>query len=271
MSTLKPYWAYAKATFTVGLAYRLHILFWVLSDIVQVSVLLLIWTAIFNSSSSSTIQGYTLGQMMIYNLVIYMTGSFAFMRPLWDLAEDHYDGKIAMSLIKPTKYLYEVFFRNLGNNFIGNLIISLPLVTVLVGVSLTMNTGVTYTVANVGLYVVSILMALVISFFSNFLFATMIFLTDATFGMMQLNEAVIKIFSGSLIPLSFFPGWLRTIAEILPYASVYSVPTLILIGRLNGVDLWSALGLQVAWAVGLVIVTNLVWNRIIERLKVHGG
>jgi ABC-2 type transport system permease protein len=176
-----------------------------------------------------------------------------------------------MSLIKPTKYLYEVFFRNLGNNFIGNLIISLPLVTVLVGVSLTMNTGVTYTVANVGLYVVSILMALVISFFSNFLFATMIFLTDATFGMMQLNEAVIKIFSGSLIPLSFFPGWLRTIAEILPYASVYSVPTLILIGRLNGMDLWSALGLQVAWAVGLVIVTNVVWNRIIERLKVHGG
>ena len=157
------------------------------------------------------------------------------------------------------------------NEFIGNLIISLPLVTVLIGVSLTMNTGVTYTIPNVLLYVISIVLALIISFFSNFLFATMIFLTDATFGMMQLNEAVIKIFSGSMIPLSFFPGWLRTIAEILPYASVYSVPTLILMGRLSGMSLWSSLGMQIAWAVGLVIVTNLVWDRIVERLKVHGG
>jgi ABC-2 type transport system permease protein len=269
--TIKPYWAYAKASFIVGFAYRLHILFWVLSDLVQVGVLLLIWIAIYGNSSSTSMQGYTLAQMMMYNLIIYMTASFTYMKPLFDLADDHFDGKVAMSLIKPTKYIYEVFFRNLGNNFVGNIIISLPLMIVLSTLTVTANHGVNFTLGTTILYVLSILLALLISFFSNFIFATMVFVTDATFGMMQLNEAVVRIFSGSLIPLSFFPGWLKTIAYSLPYASVYTVPTLILMNRYTSSELWINLGIQLAWAIGLIIGANLIWSVIITKMKVHGG
>jgi ABC-2 type transport system permease protein len=269
--TIKPYWAYAKASFIVGFAYRLHILFWVLSDLVQVGVLLLIWIAIYGNSSSTSMQGYTLAQMMMYNLIIYMTASFTYMKPLFDLADDHFDGKVAMSLIKPTKYIYEVFFRNLGNNFVGNIIISLPLMIVLSTLTVTANHVVNFTLGTTILYVLSILLALLISFFSNFIFATMVFVTDATFGMMQLNEAVVRIFSGSLIPLSFFPGWLKTIAYSLPYASVYTVPTLILMNRYTSSELWINLGIQLAWAIGLIIGANLIWSVIITKMKVHGG
>lgn len=269
--TIKPYWAYAKASFTVGFAYRLHILFWVLSDVVSVAVLLLIWVAIYGNSSSTTLQGYTLSQMMMYNLIIYMTASFTYMKPLFDLADDHFDGKVAMSLIKPTKYIYEVFFRNLGNNFVGNLIISLPLIGVLTFLTVTAQTEVNFTLVTTLLYIVSIILALLISFFSNFIFATMVFITDATFGMMQLNEAIVRIFSGSLIPLSFFPGWLKTIAYILPYASVYTVPTLILMNRYTGEQLAISLLTQLAWAIGLIIGANGIWSLIISKLKVHGG
>ncbi|KAF0222358.1 MAG: hypothetical protein FD179_1946, partial [Erysipelotrichaceae bacterium] len=110
-----------------------------------------------------------------------------------------------------------------------------------------------------------------ISFFSNFIFATMVFVTDATFGMMQLNEAIVRIFSGSLIPLSFFPGWLKTIAYILPYASVYTVPTLILMNRYTPSELWVSLLTQLAWAIGLIIACNGLWAFIIKKMKVHGG
>ena len=271
LQTIKPYWAYAKASFTVGFAYRLHILFWVLSDLVQVGVLLLIWIAIYGNSETVSMQGYTLSQMMMYNLVIYMTASFTYMKPLFDLADDHYDGKVAMSLIKPTKYIYEVFFRNLGSNFVGNIIISLPLIIVLTLLSVTTQHGVSFTLGSSILYVISVLMGLLISFFSNFIFATMVFVTDATFGMMQLNEAIVRIFSGSLIPLSFFPGWLKTIAYVLPYASVYTVPTLILMNRYTPSELWISLLTQLAWAIGLIIACNLLWAFIIKKMKVHGG
>lgn len=271
LQTLKPYWAYARASFTVGFAYRLHILFWVLSDFVQVTVLLLIWVAIYGNADSTTMMGYTLSQMLMYNLVIYMTASFTYMKPLFDLAEDHFDGKVAMSLIKPTKYIYEVFFRNLGSNFVGNIIISLPLIVVLTVLTVSAQTEVNFTLATTLLYVFSVILALLISFFSNFIFATMVFITDATFGMMQLNEAIVRIFSGSLIPLSFFPPWLKTIAYVLPYASVYTIPTLILMNRYTGNQLWISLLTQLAWAVGLIIAANLIWSLIISKLKVHGG
>lgn len=271
LQALKPYWAYTKASFTVGFAYRLHIIFWVLSDVVQVTVMMLIWVAIYASGTETSLQGFTLSQMLIYNLIIYMTASFTYMKPLFDLADDHYDGKIAMSLIKPTQYLYEVFFRNLGGNFVGDIVISIPLVSVLIFVSATMNTQVQFTLSSVLLYLVSILLAIVISFFSNFIFAMTVFLIDAYFGLMQLNEAIVRIFSGSLIPLAFFPAWLRTIAYILPYASIYTIPTLILMNRYTSGELWTNLGIQLAWAVGLVIGTHILWNRVMAKMKVHGG
>ncbi|MEI7668367.1 MAG: ABC-2 family transporter protein, partial [Erysipelotrichaceae bacterium] len=136
---------------------------------------------------------------------------------------------------------------------------------------LGINHQIDISVLSLGLYVLSLGMGLFISFYANFIFANLVFYTDATFGMFQLNEAIVRIFSGSLIPLIFFPGWLKLIADFLPYGSIQYIPTMILMGRISGNEIGLRMLIQLAWVLSLALSAHLLWNHSLRRMKVHGG
>jgi len=269
MSRLRPYLAFMRASFSMNLAYRMHIVFWIFSDFIQIGLMLLVWVAVYQNSDSALIYGFSLNQILIYNLIVNMSASFTRMNPVWDIAEDYYDGRVAMSLIKPTRYITQIFFQNLGSNIFGNILISLPLSIALV--VLGINHQIDITLLSLALYVLSLGMGLFISFYANFIFANLVFYTDATFGMFQLNEAIVRIFSGSLIPLVFFPGWLKLIADFLPYGSIQYIPTMILMGRITGTEIVLRMLIQLAWVLGLALSAHMLWNHSLRRMKVHGG
>jgi len=270
-SFFRKYGAFAKGSFEVSLMYRVHILFWVFGDFFTLALTMLLWVAIYANSPTQILQGFTLTQMLFYNLVIHMTGAITYMSPLFDVAEDYFDGRIAMSLIKPTSYAIQLFFRNLGNNLFSNLFITLPTFIVVALVSILTNNQNALAWLNLPLFVLSALLGLFINYLANFIFANMTFYTDASFGMFQLNQAIVRIFSGALIPLNFFPGWLRMIANFLPYASVQYIPVMILMGRTKGIGLLYAILIQCAWVIFLGMAAKLVWTHSLRRMKVMGG
>lgn len=270
-SFFRKYGAFAKASFEVSLMYRVHILFWVFGDFFTLALTMLLWVAIYANSPTQILQGFTLMQMLFYNLVVHMTGAITYMSPLFDVADDYFDGRIAMSLIKPTSYAIQLFFRNLGNNLFSNLFITLPTFAVVTAVALFTNNTHALAWLNLPIFILSALLGLFINYFANFIFANLVFYTDATFGMFQLNNAVVRIFSGALIPLNFFPGWLRIVANFLPYASVQYIPAMILLGRTQGIDLFYAIAIQCIWVVILGAGAKLVWRSSLLRMKVMGG
>jgi ABC-2 type transport system permease protein len=251
--------------------YRVHILLWVFGDFFTLALTMLLWVAIYANSPTQILQGFTLTQMLFYNLVVHMTGAITYMSPLFDVADDYIDGRIAMSLIKPASYAIQLFFRNLGNNLFSNLFITLPTFLVVAAVSIFTNNTNALAWMTLPIFVVSALLGLFINYLANFIFANLVFYTDATFGMFQLNNAVVRIFSGALIPLNFFPGWLRTIAGFLPYASVQYIPAMILLGRTTGIGLLGAIATQCAWVLFLGLAAKLVWRHSLSRMKVMGG
>ncbi|MHC1734448.1 MAG: ABC transporter permease [Erysipelotrichaceae bacterium] len=268
---LRKYGAFAKGSFEVAIMYRVHILLWVFGDFFSLGLTILLWVAIYANSPTDMIRGFTLIQMIFYNLVIHLTGSITYMSPLSDVAEDYYDGRISMSLIKPASYAIQLFFRNLGNNLFSNLFITLPTFLLIATVSLATHQTESLAWLSFPIFLFSSLLGLFINYFANFIFSNLVFYTDATFGMFQLNQAIVRIFSGALIPLNFFPGWLRSLAGFLPYAGVQYIPAMILLGRTTGNDLLSAIGVQVLWVVFLGFAAQLVWSHSLSRMKVMGG
>ena len=67
--------------------------------------------------------------------------------------------------------------------------------------------------------------------------------------------------SGLLLPLAFFPGWLRTILEFLPFQAVASIPLQIYIGKLSGAAIGQAFLIQIAWLIGLYVLGRWFWKR----------
>jgi ABC-2 type transport system permease protein len=57
----------------------------------------------------------------------------------------------------------------------------------------------------------------------------------------------------------------------LPFQYISFVPVTIYLGKRTGPDLWSALLIQLAWAVGLFVVARLLWRFSVRRVIVQGG
>jgi ABC-2 type transport system permease protein len=74
-----------------------------------------------------------------------------------------------------------------------------------------------------------------------------------------------------LVPITFFPGALRTIATLLPFAAVIQTPVDVWLGKDQGLSLAGALAGQAAWAIALLLLGRLVLRAALKKLVVQGG
>src|SRR3954451_81232 len=121
------------------------------------------------------------------------------------------------------------------------------------------------------LFVVSLTLAVVVSFGIRFLYnASAFWLLDIR-GVMTVAITVNLFLSGMVMPISFFPDWLRSLAHALPFAAVLQTPVDVWLGKHDGWGLVGVLALQMLWAVVLLALGRLALRAGARRLVVQGG
>ncbi len=91
-------------------------------------------------------------------------------------------------------------------------------------------------------------------------------------GLVQLSGLVFVFFSGFLLPLQFFPGPLRAVADALPFASVVQLPVEVFLSRHRSLpNLLEVLARQTAWLVVLLGLGRMCMARAWHRVVVQGG
>jgi ABC-2 type transport system permease protein len=125
--------------------------------------------------------------------------------------------------------------------------------------------------ANWALFLASVTMGAVVSFAIRFLVAlTAFWLLDGT-GVNQMAWLAGLFFSGMMLPLNVFPGWLGTVARALPWSAVLQVPADVLMGRHHGAGAAGALAFQAAWALALLAAGRALQSVATRRVVVQGG
>jgi ABC-2 type transport system permease protein len=81
----------------------------------------------------------------------------------------------------------------------------------------------------------------------------------------------VDLFSGLVIPLSFFPGWAETALKLLPFQAITYLPGSVFTGTLQGGAIAQAAAVQLFWMVALLAPLALVWRSARRRLFVQGG
>ena len=118
---------------------------------------------------------------------------------------------------------------------------------------------------------VSILLAVVVAFAGSFVINLLAFWLVEIRGITLLWMISGGLLCGLYLPVPWFPDWLRTIANWSPFPSMLQSPIDILAGRVVGVDIVSAVGVQVFWAVALLVLGQAVLRAGRRRLEVQGG
>jgi ABC-2 type transport system permease protein len=120
-------------------------------------------------------------------------------------------------------------------------------------------------------FVVSLALAVVVSLGFRFLYNAAAFWLLDIRGVMTVAITINLFLSGMVMPLAFFPSWLRSLAHALPFASILQTPIDIWLGKHHGADLAGAIALQVLWALVLLGLGRVALRGGSRRLVVQGG
>ncbi len=267
----KQYFPFMRAGIQSVIAYRMNFIGFVIGGLVYCFVMYYLWNAVFLSSGSDTFMGFSMTDMVVYLFLSNATGEITFSSVSTDIGEEIRDGSISMRLIKPVNTDMSYFATEIGGSIIRFVVFALP---VTIGIEIyryCMLGRIMFEPVNFLLYLLSALLAYIISFRVNLCFGFVAFYVKNLWGIGILKNSIVNFLSGSLIPLAFMPEWMKTILEYMPFSSMNYTPVMIYMGKYGTTELFVRLAVQAVWALLVYGLSKLIWFGAVKKLCVQGG
>ena len=267
--SLTRHYGIAVLSFKEKLAYRFDFFTALVSTMIMAALLFYLWRAIFENSTSIDMPLSSLITYVCLGQVIGLTRlSWAQRRPAVQAARRIRTGDIAIDLVRPVDYQALRLSDSFGLFIAEILLVNFP-AYVLVVLLFDINPPASADAA-IG-FVASLVGAFLLAATLNYLVSLIAFWTFGLLGVLYAQKALMDILAGTIIPLSLFPAWLRTIALALPFQGMAHVPLSIYIGTIEGADIWVEILKQWGWVAGMLLFTRLIWIRASKRIVIQGG
>ena len=267
--SIKAYFTFTKNSFERNLSYKANAIIFFFGDIVVLSVTYYLWKAVYSSSAENIMNGFTYNEMIVYVILSFITQTFISQDVTYTIAREVMNGSIVSNLVKPISYEKRMFFEGLGSvlyNFFLVFIVGF-IVVLMVNIS----NGESLKPINILLYFFSVILSYFINFFYSYALGLLTFKITNMWGVTQIMSAITSLFSGALIPISFFPKWAQMVFNFFPFKSIVYTPCMIFQGKLNSVEIAEALILQVLWVIIMVFIGKIMYNALIKKLTILGG
>ncbi|NLK96130.1 MAG: hypothetical protein GX275_13250 [Clostridiales bacterium] len=265
------YIPFGKSVIQRRMSYKVGFFMRIVGGLIQVLIMYYLWVAIFNSSSSSIINGFNSSEIIVYVIMSYITSQIINVSMDWTISDDIITGSIATNLIKPISYEKRILSESIGQVVLNLSTISLPLWICFYIYKFISEGQMPPDIINILLYILSVILGYVVMFLFNFIFSISAFFVTYIWGFMMAKGILIKFFSGELIPIVFFPVALQGVLKYLPFSAMNYTPVMVYMGKLPQNELLFSLGIQLVWIIVLYIIFRLLWKKAIERVTVMGG
>lgn len=255
-----------RIRFLMMLAYRTNYYSGILIYSINIGAYYFLWTAIYGGKEE--IQGLSVIQMTTYVAVAWMARAFYFNNIDREIAQEIKDGKVAVEMIRPYNYLGIKTMQGLGEGIFRLLFFSVPGMFI-VGFIFPLTFS-----ANVqiwGLFFVSLIFSFIVNTQINLLTGITTFFLFNNAGLIRAKRVVIDLFSGLLLPISFYPLWAQDVMTYLPFQAISYIPSMIFTEGFVGREIYNAIILQAIWAIVLIVPIQLLWLLAKKQLIVQGG
>lgn len=266
--TYKPF---TRAGVQEMVAYRANFICFFIGEIMSAFIMYFVWKAVFLSSGSETFMGFTMEDMVVYLFISFLTDYLTYSDGAFAVGEEIVEGSIAMRMIRPCSFEMSFLFQEIGNRLISAAMIFAPMV---VGVEIyryAITGAVRFHLGYFLIYIVSMLIAYMISFYFNVCYGFMAFFFKNLWGTSLIKETLVSFLSGGMIPLAFLPSGLAAVLNFLPFASLRYTPIMIYMGMYSPSEIAWRMGLQVFWLVVMFALSKLIWHSAVKHLSVQGG
>jgi ABC-2 type transport system permease protein len=252
---LEIYRGYFRITIVRYLAYRVELVIWLTSMILQPVVFMCVWRAA--THTGETINGYSRADIATYFILVMLINHATMAWVMWEWDGRVRNGELSYLLLRP----HHVFHRDVGEN-ISFKTATLP-VMLLTAFFLVLTTkpSIHVTALHVIAFVPAMLFAYALRFTVDWVTALGSFFTTRVDALNVFYFFMLLLFSGQMAPLPFLPTSLRIIATFLPFRWMLDFPVRLMMGRLTPHEIVTGLFMQALWVGIAGTICSLVWRK----------
>ena len=267
---MMPYVALFRVRFINSLQYRFGALAGLSTQLVWGFMLVLAFMAFYQSGADNF--PITMSQTVT---VIWMQQAFLMMFWLWSYDNSIFEsierGDIAYDLVRPMDLYARWFTTSTASRVSAVMLRCWPVL--IIGFLLPGDFRITppSSLFQFLAFVLSMFLALGVVVSIAMLVYISAFYTINSLGTRTIAGFAGEFLSGAIIPLPFFPDFIRPVVSLLPFASIQNAPLMIFAGVYTGGDIYRSIGLQVFWIVVLNVIGKYLFSHAIKRVISQGG
>ena len=247
-----------------AVAYRAEFVVWLLSTNMPL-VMLALWTAVARDAPVGRFGQREFVAYFLAALVVrLMTGAWV----IWEVNQEIRSGTLAFRLLRPVHPLLAYACENVAAMPL-RVVLSLP-----VALTLLFTLGGSHVTRDPllwALFPVTVVGAWLITFLAMSIVGALAFWIESAGSVFEIWMGLFGVFSGYLVPLELFPGWVTQLARALPFRYMLAFPVEMIIGLESRSRALAELSVQ--WLfVGLLLLGALgAWRLGLRRFAAYGG
>lgn len=263
---LRFYIEVARTTFRRQVIYRWANIAGLLTNIFFASVFSYVIIALYHSRPVVT--GYDVQDTLRYTWLIQALIMSVTQFSWFELMMTIRSGDVVSDLSKPCDFCWYWFSREVGRSIYYFIYRGLP--TYLAGM-LLFKLGLPGDWRTWLLFLLVFPVSVLLGIAYRFLYNIFAFWLVEARAIVALATNLALFFSGSFIPIPFFPSWLLNLATWLPFNGLLNLPVQLLMGKVNGSAVGFEITLQVCWLILFVLVARMLTAVATKRVVVQGG
>jgi ABC-2 type transport system permease protein len=244
-----------KTTMAAMFQYRASLFIWMIGQVLEPLVYLIVWTIVSNSSGGS-VGSYTTKEFAAYFIVLMLVNQVTY---TWIMYEFEYrvrEGTLSFALLKPVHPIHSDIADNVSSK-----LITLPMMIVIaVGLAVAFHASISPPLWAIGVFIPSLLLAFLVRFLLEWTLAQAAFWTTRVSAINQTYFVLLLFLSGQIAPLALLPQPVQIVAAILPFRWLISFPVEVLLGQHTPIEALMGLGAQVAWLIVSIVLVRVVWR-----------
>lgn len=228
----------------------------------------LLWHALYQQQPDHIISGMDAAQMYSYLLIAFTLNHIMGWSSENALSKEIKNGTVVKRCIRPVSFLSQSVAEMTGTLLPQ---LALNLIIASAGFLLFGRYLLVPSLQNIVLFLPCMAGALLLRILLIELCSLLCFYTTGYLGISWTRNAIFEFFSGALIPIVMFPGWLKSMAYMTPFPYMIQIPISILLGQELNVPLFQVYAVQFFWVGIFLALHGLFYKNIRKNLIIAGG
>lgn len=264
---MKSFWKLTALSLQSQMYYRTSLILNLLTPIVTLLGQYLLWKALY-AQQAGCIGGMERNAMFSYILISFALNNLISWSTENNLSREIKAGTVVSRCVRPVSFLSQSLSGMLGAAILQGIV---NFMIVLIGFAAFSKHLVMPTLCSVVAFLPCFFLSVLLRMMLIDVFSLICFFSTGYLGISWTRQALTDFFSGALIPIAMFPGWLQKIVYSTPFPYMLQTPIAILLGQEIPVKLYCVYLFQVLWLIVFLILHMKIYGHVRRNMNIAGG